>query len=206
MAGQTPATSSQRSIQLWPPAVDFIENRMWHYHPAYNPNNFHYSPAQGQFVAGGHAPMRPDLPSLATLAPPQPRPVPRVVNDMDFWEKIFQRAMVELKKLPAPKQANEPQWGIRRCPTWPDAQAKLEITRKDYDHCYGKQYVSRFRRGLCMALEKSAVPLQRIVKGVPAVKITSPIVGVANVLSDVSMRNSKRTDLSDTNAGISSSI
>jgi hypothetical protein len=188
MSGQDHIIGSPPAIKLWSPAVDFIENRMWQYHPAYDASNFSYDPVQDQFVVAAPSSMNGLSSGLATAnlqAPTQPRPAPGVVNDMTFWDEVFPMAMIELNATQVHKQLTASQWGIRHCSNWPDVQAKLEMARKRYDHDFGSEHVSRFRRKARSILDKSVGPLQQVAKGVPQVDIASPIVSVANVLLDV---------------------
>jgi hypothetical protein len=190
MSGQAPTNGVPPPIQLWTPAVDFVENRMWQYHPAYNAQNHRYDPIQAQFVAleAGLSASSSNL--LATNVPAysQPRPAPGNVHDMDLWAVVFPGAMSELNTTPAPKQGDLQKWGIRTCSDWPEVQRKLEMARRDYDHLHGQKHVGKFRRKMRDVMDKSSIPLQQIVKGVPSVDAASPIVSVANVLLDVSVR------------------
>ncbi|KAH5355652.1 hypothetical protein HBI48_130480 [Parastagonospora nodorum] len=186
MSGQAPTNGVPPPIQLWTPAVDFVENRMWQYHPAYNAQNHRYDPIQAQFVAleAGLSASSSNL--LATNVPAysQPRPAPGNVHDMDLWAVVFPGAMSELNTTPAPKQGDLQKWGIRTCSDWPEVQRKLEMARRDYDHLHGQKHVGKFRRKMRDVMDKSSIPLQQIVKGVPSVDAASPIVSVANVLLD----------------------
>jgi hypothetical protein len=188
MSGQSSTNGSPPAIKLWSPAVDFIENRMWQYHPAYDANNFSYDPVKGQFVVAAPGSMTGLSSGLATAnipGPAQPRPAPGVVNEMIFWDEVFPLAMIQLNKTQVHKQLTASQWGIRHCSNWPDVQAKLEIARQSYDHDFGPEHVGKFRRKARRFLDKGVGPLQQVAKGVPQVDIASPIVSVANVLLDV---------------------
>jgi hypothetical protein len=190
MSGPAPTTRTPPPIKLWSPAVDFIENRMWQYHPAYNAQGFSYNAVQGQFVAVAPSSMTSASSSLTALnvqAPLQPRPAPEVVNDMNFWSEVLPKAIEELNKTEAPKQGLQSHWGIRHCSNWPDIQAKLDMARRDYDYIHGPQHVGRFRKKVRDALDKTTVPLQQVVKGIPSTDFTSPIVSISNVLLDVSV-------------------
>jgi hypothetical protein len=111
---------------------------------------------------------------------------------MNFWIAAFPEAMVELSKTEAFKQGHLSDWGIGRCSNWPALQAKLDLARREYEYYHDPQHVGRFRRKVRGALDKSVVPLEQIVKGVPSLDVTSPIISIANALLDVSTETSQR--------------
>jgi hypothetical protein len=188
MSGQTFGNNPPLNLQLRHPAVDFVENRMQQYHPAYDMHGFSYNPNQGLFLPTGPRSMTSSPSSLNaanTTTSPVPRPAPVVVNDMKFWDEVFPKAMQKLNRTQTIKPGHPSQWGIRRCSSWPDVQAKIEMARRDYDNFHGSQHVGKFRRKLRDVLDKSTVPLQQVVKGVPSADMSSPIVSVANILLDV---------------------
>jgi len=187
MSGRASNNSVPPPIQLWSPAVDFVENRMWQYHPAYDAQSIRYDPTQAQFVA-----LEPSLSASSSnllaanvSASPQPRPARGRSLWTDLWTVVFPEAMYELSKTPAPKQKDVQIWGIRTCSDWPRVQSKLDMARGYYDHLYGQKHVGKFRRKMRDVMDKGSVPLQQIVKGVPSVDVVSPIVSVGNVLLDV---------------------
>ncbi|TRX87794.1 hypothetical protein FHL15_011316 [Xylaria flabelliformis] len=181
MAGER-ASRGPPPFILHTPAVDFIENRMSEYHPAFDVSGFRYSPTQNQFVPLTNS----HVASTSTLAPPPPRPrsTPGSINSMDFWSEVFPEAMNQLNKGSL-LDSNGWQWDIRRLTAWPDVQAKLDMARRDYDFRNG-QRVGKFRRKMRLAMDKVAAPLQQGMKLIPDIDIISPVVSVIGLLLDVS--------------------
>ncbi|KAI0457387.1 hypothetical protein F5B21DRAFT_93390 [Xylaria acuta] len=178
---------------LHTPAVDFIENRMSEYHPAFDVSGFRYSPTQSQFVALAGPTTVMHVAGPSTLAPPptaptppRPRPTPGSINNMDFWSEVFPEAMNRLGQEPLSdsSEAYRLQWGIRHLSVWPDVQAKLDMAQRDYDFRNGQQHVGKFRRKLRLVMDKASVPLQQGMKLIPDIDITSPVLGVINLLLD----------------------
>lgn len=193
MSGQGPPGSSPQPFVLYTPAVDFIENRMSQYHEAFDTSGFRYSPNRNQFVALAPPPggvMQPPGPSSLTVpyvpAAPEPRPTPGSINDMGFWGVVFPVAMRRLNEEPLPRAGYQPQWGIRHLSVWRDVQAKLDMAQREYDFHHGSKNVGKFRRKLRDVLDKVTVPIQQAVGLIPDVDLASPVIGVVNMLLDVS--------------------
>ncbi|KAI0468397.1 hypothetical protein F4859DRAFT_490319 [Xylaria cf. heliscus] len=174
------------------PAVDFIENRMPEYHPAFDVNGFRYSPGQSRFVPLADRTTIMDAASPSTLsAPPtaptspQPRPPPSSISHMDFWAEVFPEAMSQLNREPLPHRGPyQPQWGIRHLSTWPNVQAKLDMAWRDYGFHNGQQHVGKFRRKFRLAMDKVTAPLQQGVNLIPDIDVVSPVTGVISLLLD----------------------
>jgi hypothetical protein len=108
---------------------------------------------------------------------------------MSFWEEVFPEAMNQLNQDPLPYRGPyQPQWGIRHLTVWRDVQAKLDMARQDYEFDIGQQQVGKFRRGMRRAMDKAGAPLQLGRKLIPLMDITSPVLGVVDLLLDVSTR------------------
>ncbi|KAI0183770.1 hypothetical protein EV127DRAFT_446185 [Xylaria flabelliformis] len=188
MAGERAPRGPPSTFVLHTPAVDFIENRMSEYHPAFDVSGFRYSPMQNQFVplADSHAASPLTLAPLspAALVPPQPRSPPGSVSDMDFWSEVFPEAMNRLNQESLPdSEVYGRQWGIRHLSAWPNVQAKLDMARRDYDFRNG-QHVGKFRRKMRLAMDKVAGPLHQGIKLMPDIDIISPVVSVIGLLLD----------------------
>ncbi|KAI0872212.1 hypothetical protein GGS24DRAFT_468408 [Hypoxylon argillaceum] len=184
-----PPRSSAPTFILHTPAVDFIENRMSQYHPAFDTTGFRYSPTQSQFIPVS-SPSNVTYPSIlaplpASPALPSPRPTPSSTNDMGFWASIFPEAIKRLNQEPLPYSGPyQRQWGIRHLSMWPDVQAKLDMARRDYDFYNGQQHVGKFRRKLRFVADKATVPLQQGAKLIPDIDIASPVISVIGLLLD----------------------
>ncbi|KAF6807172.1 hypothetical protein CSOJ01_08360 [Colletotrichum sojae] len=189
--------SPQPTFRLCSPAVDFIENRLPQYHPAFGSHNVRFDHSQDRFVAQitpRTNVLMPQSTSSAMAIPvvngipssPQrlPRPPPGVVNDMAFWHEILPLAMDALKHESVPSGLKDTKWGIRHLSTWPDVQAKLEMAQREYDFHHGQPDVGKFRRGLRKVLENHAVTLQQGTRLVPEIDIAKPVVGAIRVVLD----------------------
>ncbi|KAJ2989594.1 hypothetical protein NUW58_g3394 [Xylaria curta] len=188
---EPPPNGSAPTFVLHTPAVDFIENRMSYYHPAFDIGGFRYSPTQSQFVPLKDPTATTYAPNPSTMAArptgpilPQPRSNPSSINDMGFWAEVFPEAMKRLNQEPLSYSGPySSQWGIRHLSVWPDVQAKLDMARKKYDY-FNSQHVGKFRRKLRQVLDDVAGPLQEGINLVPNIDIVSPIVGVIDLLLD----------------------
>lgn len=165
-----------------------MENRMAQFHPSLAPQGFSYSPGRGQFVA---VPAMPVSQASSSLAPPNvltatdPRPKPQSINDMEFWDGVFPKAMERLRETPELRKDPKRDWSIRHLTNWPDVQAKLEMSCRDYEFQHNPQAVGKFRRKVRGVLDKSSATLQQAVKVIPSMDIVSPITKVAELLLDV---------------------
>ncbi|WQF76560.1 hypothetical protein CDEST_01574 [Colletotrichum destructivum] len=191
----TQEASPQPAFRVHSPAVDFIENRSHHYHPAFDPRYVQFNSTQRQFIPRIQHPfdellpqsmMQPAVaaPSLLSLPQQSPRPGPGAVNDMLFWHEIFPRAMETLREDPTPCLIKDPAWDIRRFATWADVQTKLDMARQRYDFHLGPQQVGRFRRKVRSVLSDHTVKLQQAAKLIPEMDVSKPIIGAIKVVLD----------------------
>ncbi|KAK2033096.1 hypothetical protein LX32DRAFT_130447 [Colletotrichum zoysiae] len=183
------------SFQLHSPAVDFIENRLHQYHPAFDARHVQFSPSQGQFVSRRPLLSDPSLSQgimtattagsdLLSLPRQSPRPAPSAVNDMLFWHEIFPRAMEILNMDTSSCEIKDPAWKIRHFSTWGDVQETLTRAQQRYDFYSGPQQVGRFRRKIRNVLDDHTVKLQQISRLVPEVDIAKPVIGAIKVVLD----------------------
>lgn len=190
------------SFRLYSPAVDFIENRLPQYHPAFDTRHVHFDPSRGQFMASALTPLQNHsmipqsmsssslvvAPSTQAPSPQQlPRPATGAINGMVFWNEMFPLVMEKLKLEPVPSSVTQSDWGIRHLSTWADVQAKLEMARRQYDFHFGSQHVGSFRRKARSLFDNHAVTLQQGTRLVPEVDMAKPIVGAIKVVLDVSV-------------------
>jgi hypothetical protein len=178
-------TSPHPTFRLHTPAVDFIENRLPEYHEAFDVRRVRYDASQGQFVALIPAPSQ-SLMVPDASPPTQPRPAPAPVADMKFWDEIFPDAM-ELLNNETPTQSKySEEWGIRHLTKWQEVEAKLEKARQVYGFETGSQNVGKVRRKVRSLMDDHHVIAQQATKLVPNSEIATPIVGVINLMVDVS--------------------
>ncbi|RSL94941.1 hypothetical protein CDV31_014116 [Fusarium ambrosium] len=77
------------------------------------------------------------------------------------------------------------EWGIRHLTKWQDVEAKLEKARQVYDFETGSQNVGKVRRKVRSLMDDHHVIAQQATKLVPNSEISTPIVGVINLMVDV---------------------
>lgn len=177
-------TSRYSTLALHTPAVDFIENRSYEYHPAFDSTMCRYSPTQNKFLPLAGSSSMTYMPADPGL--PQPRPKPSPVSDMSFWAEVFPEAMRHLNEEPEPYNGRyKLQWSIRDLRDWRQVEETLDMARKEYDHSNGHQHIGKFRRKLRGAMDKSVQPLKQAMKLVPDIEIASPVVGAIELLVDV---------------------
>lgn len=177
-------TNGYRQIVNQPPAVDFIENRMSNYHPAFYSSQVQWSQNQGRFIAVA-------LPARAFLdVPPhsEPRPRPKLIDEMKFWESVLPAAMKQLATVPEPQYGEglQVQWSIRHTKTWADVQAKLEMARQSYNFEFDKARTKGIRKALRRGLDRTAPYVKQGAKLVPVSDFTSPVLKVLEFVLDVS--------------------
>ena len=174
-------------FRLYTPEVDFIENRLPEYHEAFHTSNVQYDASKRQFVALVTVPPQSlIIPDASPL--PQPRQEPDSVADMKFWDEIFPSAMERLNSESTVQSKYDAEWGIRHLSKWQDVQAKLEKARQVYDFEIGSQTVGKVRRKMRSFMDSHHAIAQQAVKMVPNSDITTPIVGVINIIVDVRIR------------------
>ncbi|KFA78914.1 hypothetical protein S40288_11393 [Stachybotrys chartarum IBT 40288] len=183
------------SFTLQTPAVDFMENRLEQYHPAFNPRHVRYDLLQAQFVAkmpprtdelslqGGH-PSTPVPSGVIFSSPRLPRSPSGAVSEMAFWEDIFPRAMESLRNDAASERIRDPAWQIRHLSTWSDVQARLDTARQKYDFHYGPKHIGKFRRWVRGGLDKHAITLTQATRVIPEMAITKPVIGAIRLVLD----------------------
>ena len=193
-------------LQLQSPAVDFIENSLDKYHPAFSTPPSRYDPYLGGFVLrdstdvsstalapamavavhdGGHSPVPESALNIV------PRPIPQKVDALEFWDTLFPQAMAQLFKAHPLESENLLKSGyrIRDKKTWTEVFDQVEAAR---NHC--SKVDNKFKVGVRKVYRKfgehAAEPLNRMTKLVPAggdmgaVAVT-PIIGCVQILLEV---------------------
>lgn len=182
------------NLQRQSPAVDFIENSLNKYHPAFAKPPSRYDPDLGGFIiqqTQDDSP-GPSTPSITvsesheaslvvqttsegdTYAPAaissiQPRPTPQPVEALEFWDSLFPMAMSQLAKShpSAPEHLTEARHGIREARNWTQVYDQVEKARTEYCKSNGT-----FRAGFQKVYRKfgdhAAEPLHRVTKLVPS--------------------------------------
>jgi hypothetical protein len=113
-ASTIPDLSSQ------PPAVDFIENRMAKYSPAFINPPIHYSASSKGFISNG-----------VIVAPRDGSGKTICTQAMVYWNSIFSDSLAKFKTTVEPKIKN-PKLSIREDGGWDKIYSKLQQARSGY--------------------------------------------------------------------------
>ncbi|KAK1530755.1 uncharacterized protein CCOS01_05858 [Colletotrichum costaricense] len=197
-------------IRLQTPVVDFIDNRLPRYHPAFEyPERFHdgngnrlvaissgwSSPTSSNhtvpFVPSDQAAKSKDLACPAVLSPrpsqQAARPLPPSIEDMTFWGLIWPKAMDRLRETPEASGREDKGFSIREAEKWADVTNTLDRARDKYngirtdDKCYHK-VLGKIKRSSRRVGETVATPLQQVIKVVPSHPIATPVLGTLDLL------------------------
>lgn len=140
-----PSKSYIPDLQLQSLAVDFIDNRLDKYHPAFSTPPARYDPASGSFIAVPTP--QPDTTMQSQQQQPSttpqvddvqlsPRPLAEPAKALKFWDSLFVRAMN--KFTTGPKAAGEPDdrvkkgFSIRDKKNWTSVFDTLQKAKESY--------------------------------------------------------------------------
>ncbi|POS80956.1 hypothetical protein DHEL01_v200629 [Diaporthe helianthi] len=177
------------------PTVDFIDNRLDKYHPAFSTPPSHYDQALGSFIVDDDVEGEATKATASTVADPpkerdpsteslavstpgaaltpkptslSPRPAPKPLEAMEFWGSYFPQAMKQFIS----EHPNEPIHllragrGIRNKDDWTQVFDQLEAVRNEYSNVDNK-FKAGFRKVHRKFGDHAAEPLHRLTKLVP---------------------------------------
>lgn len=203
------------NLQLQSPAVDFIENSLDKYHPAFATPPSRYDPHLRGFVIqepsnspqtgpatavavaihDGHDSLESCLaavaqPNSASGTHLSPRPIPRV-DALEFWDTLFPQAMKYFVEAHPhePEHLVKAELKIRDKTNWTEVFDQVEAAR---NHCskIDNKFKAGFRNVYRKFGEHAAEPLNRVSKLVPAggdmgALAVTPIIGCVQILLEV---------------------
>lgn len=191
--------SAQTSIRRNPLAIDFIENRLPSYHPAFNIGKTSFDVSQERYMAlppsstemngfmHTRSFLRERLAPTSTFSPQHvPRPVACDINDMAFWREILPRAMETIQAEEIPCPITKKSWAIRHFSSWEDIQNQLELARKHYDFSDCNKHIGWARNKVRGVFDKHVATLQQGARLVPEIDVAKPVVGAIKLVLDVS--------------------
>lgn len=180
------ASSLPPTILSQPPEVDFIDNRLQQYHPAFAPTGVIYSPEEKQYVANLPTTAVQDDVLVDNSLRASPRPAPSPVDKMQFWALIFPLAMESFQaQYPAePKGRAVSDYSIRNATSWQQVEALLIRAREAYENTAGVG--GNLKKGMRKIVD-NAPKLGGAVALVPDMETTTPVVSVLKVLLTVSL-------------------
>lgn len=185
------------------PAIDFIENRLDAYHPAFGTPPSQYDPDLDLFIVNDPQPRRESPPVFGTMrsiqtATPPPllsaaeveRPVPRPLAEpsevLKFWDSLFEPAMMKFTRRHTfePLEITEKKRGIRDKRDWTGVFDQLDAVKQEYSQV-DKGFKARYRKVYRKFADHIAPSLLGVVDLVPNNEYVSPVLGVVQVLLEV---------------------
>lgn len=185
------------NLELQSTAVDFIENSLDKYHPAFSTPPSRYDPCLGGFVIqepldasraeatsamavaihNGHHCPAPESALAVTTQPNStqeshlrisPRAMPRI-DALEFWDTLFPQAMTHFVKAHPhePEHLVKSELKIRDKTNWTEVFEQVEAARNYYFKVDSK-FKAGFRKVYRKFGEHAAEPLTRVSKLVPA--------------------------------------
>lgn len=100
---------------------------------------------------------------------------------MKLWDEILNSENQTQSKY-------SEEWDIRHSTKWQDVEAKLEEARQVYDSRTGPQNMGKVRKSIQGFMDDHHLIAQQATKLVPNSDITTPIIGVVNLMVDVRIR------------------
>lgn len=176
--GQVPALQDQT------PEVDFIDNRLPTYDPA-----FAGSPSAFDSVSNRYVPrvlpasilglVPPNAPAQAAVITPDAKLLD--TQSLKFWDELFPNAMGQLvKAVPEPRNLSK-SGGIRTATSWKEICDRLNASKDSYTGEEGMSGI--FRKGRRKVADNLSQPAAHIAKLVPDIDPwVTPVVGTVGLL------------------------
>lgn len=116
-------------VNLQPPSVDFIDNRLDEYHPAFKANSsVQYDQTVGHYTVTPPGAQMLEPASEQSLPPRQALPE---VGQLKFWDTLLPEAMNRLRKKPT--LTLKPEYLIRDKTSWEDIHGQLQKAQELYE-------------------------------------------------------------------------
>ncbi|KAJ4325079.1 hypothetical protein N0V84_003622 [Fusarium piperis] len=202
-----PSRPSIPNLSLQPPAVDFIENHLDEYHPAFGTPTSRYDPELDRFIICDQLPP----PSTASMSSTQaaadatgtytfsPRPLAEPTAALKFWDSMFDRSKEQFKAAhpKEPKEIVDKGRSIRSQSDWTAVFDQLEAAKQGYCNV-DKGFQAGFREVYRKFSEHVANPVLGATKFVPNVDYVTPVLGAVQILLEAIKTASKvRTEILD---------
>ncbi|TLS26548.1 hypothetical protein PpBr36_05492 [Pyricularia pennisetigena] len=170
-----------------PPAVDFIDNHIDEYHPAFSNPPSRYDPRLKQYVICQTSnflepQVSPDVEAQVGTAAPlpseydfTPRPLPQPTAALDFWEDLFPTAMDRFQMMHPVEPDAVAKYRIRDRKSWTEVFDQLEAAKVQYYQTKG------FKGGFRKIYRKSGdnvQPLIGVAKALPDIDMVTPVLGI----------------------------
>lgn len=200
-------------LQLQPPTVDFIDNRLPSHHPMFMDPLVHYDPVAQRYVPDDVQSLVPRsyarhrLPAVSHQGPhhdtehvidatgSSPRPTWTDVNAMYLWNELFPEALGRFTgDTSEPKAQADPRYSIRGLPDWDAIHAKLLECQSAYQE---QGRVGRALRKVADRMHPVSAGSRSFGAVMPDSVFSTPIVGVVQVILDVGLEPSHVQDVSN---------
>lgn len=191
-----PGPSVSRLIHQ-PVTVDFIDNRLPRYHPAFTDPPVRYDVMSGQYFPHSQAlvPLTKNgtlvapisgSPALVKLDDLPPRPEWADFKAMEFWDAIFSEAMTRFKMTMEPKGRSKTTYNIRDKDNWDEVYDTLETARNKYLKDGGAVgWLRKVRRKAADKVTPIAEVARIASKLCPDSSPGTPVLGAVEVLFEV---------------------
>ncbi|KAI2606539.1 hypothetical protein GGR54DRAFT_436977 [Hypoxylon sp. NC1633] len=179
-------------LQHQPVAVDFVDNRLPEFHPAFSHSRQKYDAGLDRYVSPSSK-MQGDQPGPKTLVPVHVDSQdvcgpPEIMLSMRFWERVFPDAMDRFEKTSQePKHRSDSGYSIRGLDDWDQVYEKLESCRGKYLNDEG--LIKKVKKGWRKFTDNIG-PLQEAWKLVPDIDYVTPVRGTVEFLMDAVKRAS----------------
>lgn len=167
-------------VNLQPPSVDFIDNRLDEYHPAFKTNsNVQYDPAVGHYAIMPPGALMLEPVSEQSMLPRQALPK---AGQLKFWNTLLPEAMDRLRGKPILKL--KPEYLIRDKTSWEDVHDQLQKAQELYE---GNSKSSRGRiKNILRNITDNSGSIKQVTDVVKQIDYVSVPMAVMGILLDVS--------------------
>lgn len=193
-------------LQLQPPTVDFIDNRLPSHHPMFVDPPVHYDPVAQYYVPdaqslvlrsyalqrpSGSASQQEDTHDatehVIDATGSSPRPTWTDVNAMQLWNELFPAALMRFMAItPEPKDQADPKYSIRGLPDWDAIHAKLLECQSTYQEQGG--WFGKTRRKVADKMHPVTAGSRTFGAVMPDSVFSTPVVGVVQAILDVGLQ------------------
>lgn len=178
-------------VNLQPPAVDFIDNHIDKYHPAFgNPPSRYDAKLNKYIIYQAIDVAQPPasamiLSELGADAPVPveyefvPRPLAQPTAALRFWDDLFPIAMAQFEKTHPAEPEAVAKYRIRDRKAWAEVYDQLETAKSQYYQTKG------FKGGFRKIYRKTGDHVQPIIgvtKALPDIDMVTPVLGVVQLL------------------------
>ncbi|KAH0425036.1 hypothetical protein CcaCcLH18_11179 [Colletotrichum camelliae] len=179
-----------------PITVDYIDNHLQKYHPAFVNPPIRFDSMSGHYVLKDQALVQRPAENLVVASGASddllddygvpPRPELTSTNSMKYWNAIFPEAMKQLRLTTKPKGRAGAAFDIRNKQDWDSVYGALEEARNKYKSEGGSLgWVRKVRRKGADNINMVGQTVKIVSKAVPSNPYSTPILGAVEILLDV---------------------